>query len=190
MSTARNNIRLFSFLSRLLRDARQHDNVGEATTAVPRRSTVPHTDGAPIGYRPDLIDELKREHRLLRASFAALAAAHRDGDGEACVDSLRIFTNALRAHLLKENLQLYRYLKLAFRADEGAAARTTALRQQMQAIGKALNAFASDYVGASWDKARRIRLGAELETIGRILDQRIDTEEEALYPLYLPPDRY
>ena len=37
---------------------------------------------------------------------------------------------------------------------------------------------------------RPCQLGRDLIEIGQILAQRIATEERALYPLYLTPDRY
>ena len=142
---------------------------------------------AAFAYRPALIEELEREHRALQGMFAALHRAHRVGDVTACIANLQLFTNLLRAHLLKEDLQLYRYLEHAHRRDRAAAQRLAALRTEMQAIGSTLSTFASAYVNASWDERRRRQLGRDLDGIGRILAQRIATEEHVLYPLYLPP---
>lgn len=156
-------------------------------TGLTARIPQPEVGAAEPGYLPGLVTELQREHRLLEASFAALAQAHRSGDGSACFDCLRIFTNALRAHLLKENLWLYRYLEHALRDDRMALARMRALRAEMQAIGRELNAFAAEYAGATWDEARRERLGIDLRRIGCMLDHRIAIEENRLYPLYRAP---
>lgn len=146
-------------------------------------------DGVTLAFRPDLVAELTHEHRLLESAFASLAAAHHSGDVEACIFRLRTFTNLLRAHLLKENLQLYRYLRHALAGTPEKAARTDALRREMQEIGRTLNAFTNAYLGATWNEARRRALGRDLIEIGQILAQRIETEERALYPLYLEPDR-
>ena len=145
---------------------------------------------AAFAYRPALIEELEREHRALQGMFAALHRAHRVGDVTACIANLQLFTNLLRAHLLKENLQVYRYLRHALPSGHEAAARTAALRLEMQEIGRTLNAFTNAYLGATWNEERRRQLGRDLSEIGLILAQRILTEERALYPLYLPPDRY
>jgi hypothetical protein len=146
-------------------------------------------DGAPLPFRPDLIAELTHEHRLLESAFASLVEAHHGGDVETCIFRLRTFTNLLRAHLLNENLQLYRYLRLALSAAPGQAMRSETLRREMQDIGRTLNAFTNAYLGATWNEARRKMLGRDLIEIGQILAQRIETEERALYPLYLAPDR-
>ena len=175
---------MFAYISRILR-SKWHDRAAARTSAP--QCAVYQADGAPLAYRPELVPELTHEHRLLEASFASLVAAHRSNDVEACIFRLTGFTNILRAHLLKENLQLYRYLRHAFPGDHAAAARTQALRAEMQEIGKALNAFANAYLGATWDEHRRRRLGRDLNEMGQILAQRIATEELALYPLYLPP---
>jgi len=155
-----------------------------------RARSLRQPDGASLEFRPDLVAELTHEHRLLESAFAALAAAHARGDVEACIFRLRTFTNLLRAHLLKENLQMYRYLRQVLAASSGTAERTEALRREMQDIGRSLNAFTNAYLGATWNEARRRALGRDLTEIGQILAQRIETEERALYPLYLEPDRY
>ena len=145
--------------------------------------------GATLTFRPDLIAELTHEHRLLESAFASLAAAHHSGDVEACIFRLRTFTNLLRAHLLKENLQLYRYLRHATAGSPETTAQSEALRREMQDIGRTLNAFTNAYLGATWNEGRRRALGRDLIEIGQILAQRIETEESALYPLYLKADR-
>ena len=181
---------MLAFLFKLAR--RNRPRADPETRDGPARlaRAMQQADGATLAYRPDLVTELTHEHRLLEAGFASLAAAHRRGDVEGCIFLLRAFTNLLRAHLLKENLQIYRYLKHALPSGHAAAARTAALRTEMQEIGRTLNAFTNAYLGATWNEERRRQLGRDLSEIGQILAQRILIEERALYPLYLPPDRY
>jgi len=176
---------MFNFLKRLFSEgsARAHVNGHE-------NDRVRYADGTEISYRPQLVEELKRDHRQLEFSFGALVAAHREGDFDACVDKLKRFTSILRAHLLKENLHLYVYLKHALRSDSEATALMNSMRIEMQHIGKTLNAFATEYVSSPWDEAKRYQLGIDLHKIAGVLKQRIATEESTLYPLYMPPDRY
>jgi len=174
------------FLNRLFR----RHGAGHRPAQPSRAARGVPVAAAAFAYRPALIEELEREHRALQGMFAALHRAHRVGDVTACIANLQLFTNLLRAHLLKENLQVYRYLRHALPSGHEAAARTAALRLEMQEIGRTLNAFTNAYLGATWNEGRRRQLGRDLSEIGLILAQRILTEERALYPLYLPPDRY
>lgn len=145
---------------------------------------------AEITYKPDLIEQLKSEHRLLEKSFGALVHAQGLGDYDTCVTHLKRFTSILRAHLLKENTLLYVYLKYALQNDGESSQLVHSMRIEMQQIGKVLNQFATEYVSAPWDEEKRMHLDTDLKKIAGALQQRIGQEESVLYPLYLPPSHY
>jgi len=146
--------------------------------------------GGEITFKPELVEQLKSEHRLLEKSFGALVHAHGLGDYDACVSHLKRFTSILRAHLLKENTLLYVYLKYALQNDSESSQLVHSMRIEMQQIGKILNQFATEYVSGHWDEEKRNHLGADLKKIAEALQQRIGQEESVLYPLYLPPSHY
>ena len=161
----------------------------EPDPGVPYRDAVAAPD-ATITYKPDLIRELQADHRELLRLFQALMKAHRLGDIDESVDQLKRFTYALRAHLLKENLHLYVYLKHALRHDQESADLMAAMRIEMGKIGRALNDFVTRYTTSPWDANARESLRAELDKIAGILTHRIEQEEDVLYPMYMPPSRY
>ena len=141
-------------------------------------------------YRPGLVPELEHDHVALRQQFEALAGFHREGDQDRALDALRRFTSSLRAHLLKENLHLYVYLKHALSRDVESAALMHSMRREMQDIGRALNHFVSSYTSEPWNQGTRERFTRDIEQIGEVLLRRIEEEERVLYPLYMPPARY
>jgi iron-sulfur cluster repair protein YtfE (RIC family) len=145
---------------------------------------------AAIAYKPVLIEELQVEHRELLHLFKVLVAAHQRGDHDAAVSNLKRFTYALRAHLLKENLHLYVYLKHALKDDQESSGLMASMRIEMGKIGRVLNDFVTRYTSAPWDLEMRQDLGAELGKIAEVLTVRIQQEEDVLYPMYMHPSKY
>jgi hypothetical protein len=143
-----------------------------------------------IAYKPMLVEELQIEHRELLHLYKSLMAAHQRGDFDASVVCLKRFTYALRAHLLKENLHLYVYLKHALRQDPESSALMGSMRLEMGRIGRVLNDFVTRYTSSPWDTEVRQALGGELHKIAEVLQIRIQQEEEVLYPMYMHPDSY
>lgn len=147
-------------------------------------------EGGQLAYRPELIGQLKREHRLLEAAYGELVAAHDAGDYDTCVSKLRTFTTILRAHLLKENTLLYVYLRKVLEHDQESSALVNAMRMEMQGIGKVLNQFVTEYTSAPWDAEKRRQLAGDLARIKDALGNRIGSEESVLYTLYMPESAY
>lgn len=143
-----------------------------------------------IAYKPALIEELQTEHRELMHLFKVLVAAHQRGDHDAAVSNLKRFTYALRAHLLKENLHLYVYLKHALKDDQESSGLMASMRVEMGKIGRVLNDFVTRYTSAPWDLEMRQDLGAEINKIAEVLTVRIQQEEDVLYPMYIHPSKY
>jgi hypothetical protein len=143
-----------------------------------------------IAYKPALVEELQSEHRELLHLYKSLIAAHQRADFDAAVVCLKRFTYALRAHLLKENLHLYVYLKHALREDPESSALMGSMRLEMGKIGRVLNDFVTRYTSSPWDTDVREALGGELYKIAEVLQIRIQQEEEVLYPMYMHPDSY
>jgi hemerythrin-like domain-containing protein len=143
-----------------------------------------------IAFKPALVEELQVEHRELLHLFKGLVAAHQRGDFDAAVSNLKRFTYALRAHLLKENLHLYVYLKHALRHDPESSALMSSMRVEMGKIGRVLNDFVTRYTTSPWDLEVRENLREELAKIAEVLSIRIQQEEDVLYPMYMHPSKY
>jgi hemerythrin-like domain-containing protein len=158
--------------------------------AAERSSEKAASQEVSIPYRPALVDELKAEHRELLHLFKVLVAAHQRGDQDAAVASLKRFTYALRAHLLKENLHLYVYLKHALDEDQESSVLMASMRVEMGKIGRVLNDFVTRYTSEPWDFVMRQDLGSELNKIAEVLAVRIQQEEDVLYPMYMHPTKY
>ena len=153
-------------------------------------STVASAPETTIAYKPGLVEELQAEHRKLIELYQRLVLAHQRGEYDASIAHLKYFTYALRAHLLKENIHLYVYLKHALRHDPELANVMAGMRGEMGGIGRTLNDFVMRYTSSPWDAEARANLLGELSTISEILMHRIRHEEDVLYPMYMHPSQY
>ncbi len=146
--------------------------------------------GTEIHYYSDLVPELLNDHQVLLKRFAEIAEAEKRGEFHRLPGLLEEFGSILRGHLLKENVKLYIYLQHALANDPDNAALMQGFRTEMHGISRTVTNFLKHYGQKEWDQQRREQFGTDLDEIGEVLVRRIQTEEEVLYPLYLPPESY
>ncbi|MBU0501586.1 MAG: hemerythrin domain-containing protein [Gammaproteobacteria bacterium] len=146
--------------------------------------------GSHIPYYPDLIKHLTAEHKDLLALYQRIENARAGADYGRVDDLLEEFASVLRGHLLTENVKLYVYLKYVLSKDPENAALMQQMRTEMMHIGRSVVAFLDTYHKCAWDEAMRQQFAADMAQIGAVLVKRINTEEDTLYPLYMPPDAY
>ncbi len=142
--------------------------------------------GTTIRYSADLVDRLVRDHRLMLERFGAIREAAHAGRLDEVVPLLERFRIDLHAHLLVENVRLYVYLEHTLADDPVSHALMHEFRHDMDEIGKKVVAFLARYVRLGEDPALAASFVADLERVGTVLVDRIQREEDALYPLYVP----
>ncbi len=143
-----------------------------------------------IPYHPDLISELKDEHQALVQLLEELSVAVEKDRTRKIPKILHEFGVRLRAHLLKENVQLYVYLDRNLANDPDNHALIHDLKREMMHIGRSVNRFLEHYMDHEWDAAGKDRFEKDFAQLTEILGQRIQLEESDLYTLYLPPESY
>jgi hypothetical protein len=146
--------------------------------------------GTEVYFHPTLVQDLLSDHVHLLELFGKIDAANKKGNTAQTIEALNIFSNELRQHLLIENTRLYIYLRhsLANMPKEAKIARE--FQQEMRGIGKVLNQFVTKFSSDTWNDEEREAFGSQLSDIGGVLIQRIETEEEMLYPLYRDPSHF
>lgn len=158
---------------------RTHAVISDAQT---NAKTAP---GTTIQYNPDLILQLTKEHKQLLTMFGEIRIAFERGDYKKTVQKLNEFRSAFQAHLLVENVRLYIFLERSFANDETSYELIRSLRREMDGIARTALAFLEKYETIGIDKDVETSFARDVDTIGTILMHRIDSEEQALYPLYL-----
>ena len=160
-----------------------------------RRSKVPQRKAVTspsegISYDDSLIENFQDEHKSLLRLFGVIKAAAEQKDFKRVQIKLKRFTSILRGHLLTENVKLYVYLSKELANDPENKEIIMSFRREMMQIGKVVNQFVTAYSKPVWSDDMREYFLPELLAIGEVLVERIEREENTLYPLYLPKDHY
>jgi len=137
-----------------------------------------------------LISHLTTEHQQLLGIYQDIDKAREKGSYNQVSSLLSEFGGMLRGHLLTENVKLYVYLKIALKNDVENASIMQQFRSEMMQIGKAVMEFLEKYEQCEWDELSRHQFNVDFTNIGKVLGKRIHTEEDTLYPLYMPPGSY
>lgn len=165
-----------------------------APSAAPVREEKPQHGVAPgtrLHYDPDLVAGLVADHNVLLGIFGEIGDASKQKNMALVKERLGDFGDALRGHLLKENVRFYLYLQHSLEDDPDNAEIMHGFRKEMQHIGRAVADFLNKYTAdGAWSEAKWQDFQQEVGAIGKVLVKRIQTEENVLYPLYLPAQDY
>lgn len=150
-----------------------------------------YVPGTEIPYKPELIPTLKNDHVELFSIFGEVGACLERHDGKGLSEKLALFARKLRAHLLEENVCLYVYMKHVLKTEPDSLEIVITFQREMGEIGKLINRFVTKYTASDeWTAHRYLEFGEEYRAMGAALTKRIESEEESLYSLYLPPAAY
>ncbi|MCM2251873.1 MAG: hemerythrin domain-containing protein [Ramlibacter sp.] len=142
--------------------------------------------GHSLSYDPALVDSLKDDHQDLVHIFQGIDSACRALDFSGCMESLRRFRSRFTDHLIVENTRFYLYVKHAMEASDPASAQLARdFQHEMHQIARVVTSFVDKY-SVDEEVLKGAAFAQELQAIGRALAERIEREEKALYPLYLP----
>jgi len=137
-----------------------------------------------IKYNPILIDTLKLEHKKLLEIYADVLEALRTQDFILASKKLTEFGQGLRAHLLREHVELYVYLEYMLANDKETFTQMHALRTEMDGISAKVMAFLHAHETDKLNVTTVELFRQEFIKIGRVLAGRIEREERSLYTLY------
>lgn len=159
----------------------------EANTAAAAKpaqyGTAPGTE---IRYHPELIDQLEEDHRKLLGIYGTIKEAFDAGEYAQVSTLLDQFRGALQGHLLTENVRLYIYLDRCLAGDETNSELIRGFRREMDGIGKTAMNFLKKYEAIGVDRDLAGAFAKDFAVIGSVLGERIQKEEQVLYPLYMP----
>lgn len=154
--------------------------------SVPPASPNQAAPGTRIGYNGSLIHRLHSDHRAISALFLEIRAAANARQFGKAAELMPRFRSALQDHLLTENVRLYVYLAHLLEADPDNRALVREFQREMHAIGRQVVDFLTRYAHLGEDSTLASSFLADLEQVGKVLQDRIRREEEILYPLYVP----
>jgi hemerythrin-like domain-containing protein len=142
--------------------------------------------GTQIRYSPELIDSLQQDHQTLLGLYGDINTAFEEKRYADVSAMLITFKSGLNAHLLTENIRLYIYLEHALVGDTISSELIHGFRKEMDEIAKVALGFLKKYETIGVDEDLAAHFAIDFATIGRVLVERIQKEENTLYPLYMP----
>ena len=142
--------------------------------------------GTQIRFSPDLVDSLKDDHQSLLGLYGEINTAFNEKRYDDVSSQLLTFKSGLNAHLLTENVRLYIYLQHALSSDPSSSELIHGFRKEMDEIAKVAIGFLRKYEAIGVDEDLAAHFAADFATIGKVLVERIEKEENTLYPLYMP----
>jgi len=139
-----------------------------------------------IKYNPILIDTLVLEHKKLLQIYTEVLQALSEQDFVFASKKLTEFGQGLRAHLLREHVELYVYLEYVLANDADTFKEMHALRVEMDGISAKVMGFLHAHEGANLNDRTVDSFRRNFIQIGKVLTGRIEREEKNLYTLYQP----
>ena len=147
---------------------------------------IPAAAPRQIGYDSRLINSLLQDHAELGRIFGNIGDAQK-ADNFNDIRSLLIqFKTRLEAHVLTENVRFYNYLEQSLASDPNNTGVMHDFRREMNNIARSVVDFVKKYQSGTFTPEERRHFATDYDSVGKILEQRLDNEENNLYPLYQP----
>ncbi len=129
--------------------------------------------------RDKLIQELTKEHQHLIELYNKIK---QETNPKKKLKLLKDFYYEYNLHMLKEEKQLYNYLYIKYRFIPDKQEYIQQKHKDIKDITNFIEEFAKKY--SKVESIQTEEFEKEFETLGKILTQRIKTEEEKLFSLY------
>ncbi|MDR2220851.1 MAG: hemerythrin domain-containing protein [Methylobacillus sp.] len=139
-----------------------------------------------IRYDPELVGNLREDHKQLVAMYKALGDDVRAGVYTKIPHALLAFKTRLDAHLLIENVRFYVYLEQSMADDHENLALIRGFRSEMNKIARGVVEFVRRYQSTTVTTDNVDTFIEEYGAVGTLLAMRIEHEESNLYTLYHP----
>lgn len=160
----------------------------DRSSEAPARPAAPHSTSGEygIGYDPLLTSQLRKDYQRQLDLFSATQSLLSGHDYAGVQRKLGEFRVVLQDHLLRINNKLYVYLNRRWANDAERAALISAVRREMLESGRSLLGRLGLYSEVRLDDRSAGMFQQELLEIGAALMQRMEREENSLFPLYEP----
>lgn len=157
---------------------------GARTPKTPERTLIDTSAPARgIGYDASLVERLKRDHQDLVALYQRLGRLLEEQKYADLRGELINFKTRFEAHILTENVRFYVYLEQNL-SDTHNQELMRDFRREMNTIARGVVEFVKKYQFCAFDDETRQQFGRDYAAVGGLLAQRIEREEDGLYPLY------
>ncbi len=139
-----------------------------------------------IPYYPNLIEELVHDHQMMAALKKSIRRAFLRQDLKKTEKRLEEFASVFRSYILKENVRMYAYLQQQFTDEKINIELVKYFRKEMNGVARTVLSFLEKYESLQQLSEEQLnKFLIDLENISKVIHERMQREEEKLYPLYL-----
>ena len=136
-------------------------------------------------YNPSLINQLKSDHKKLFDIYSELYNIFTsDSDHKEIYNKLHQLKVMLSMHIGFEDTLLYSYLNNRYENDSNKLDFIANADKEMKSISVVALSFIEECSVPELYNKHRDKFKEELEMIGDVLVDRVEFEEDRLYPLY------
>jgi len=128
-----------------------------------------------------LIDTLKKDHQKLIEVYTKISNAINKDDFEQTKILVKEFVGEYNKHILLEDVELYVALEEKYKEKKQILRTIKTIEKDMNNITKTITFFERKYKEITPNNKDLFL--EEFRNIGRVLTQRVELEEERLYPL-------
>lgn len=158
----------------------------EAKVISPRiPKTLPPKTSKLIGdvkYNPKLVGQLSNEMKRIIETYAEILHLLNSKYFAKIPPKLRQLTADLKAHIFKEELELYSYLEKIFSSNPQTLEDINKIKQEIDHIAEQIVNLMNHYEELDQNNAQTFK--TEFELVGELLATRFHKKEEILYTMY------
>lgn len=145
-----------------------------------------NTSTSVISYSEQLIPALKHDHQVLINLYGQISYYILSQKYDAIQQNLDTLKTEFNRHIMQENVSFYCYLEQKFIQNPEQLETIKFYRKEMNGISHAFIKFIKKWQTTAICDDNIEEFRTEYETIGQVLAQRINQEEDHLYTMYQP----
>ena len=137
-----------------------------------------------LPYDAKLIKKFHKDHKKLVATAIKISKKIEAEEHDKIKPLLKQLKLEILGHFMEEDIKLYRYLKKYYANSEESMALINTFEESIKAIQKDVISFLDNYTQENSTLDTNFK--KRFHTIVNDLGNRIETEENSLYTLYIP----
>lgn len=137
-----------------------------------------------IALHPNLVKNLKEDHQHLLGLYTGVMESAKAQKYDTIVEGLKKFKSEFGSHLGAENIKFYGYLEQQLEQNTPESKAMREFRREMNTIERSVNKFLDKWIDSGVDNTTSLAFLSESEKVANALVQRIQNEEQKLYPIY------
>jgi iron-sulfur cluster repair protein YtfE (RIC family) len=149
-----------------------------------------YAPGTQLAYDPELPDRLRRQHREILDLLQNTVAAARDGKYRHVENMLTEFQHGYRNHRFERNQRFIPYMNHCLANNKGHSELILKINSVTRHLDQRVITTVEKHKESGVADQNRDEFIEELEQIHSDLRKHMREEDEFIYPMYQPPEKY